>query len=105
MLLLLLLLLLLLELGSAGSALRSGGKSSSKSGSAGWGDDDPCAHINNIDTDCKCGEQPCNYCLKCGCYGCFTEAGFEMANADELDGGLRNPIQAAAIEDGRSNPE
>ena len=92
-LLLFLQLLLLSTVSSLGAALRHTRR--------GKKNDDPCANVKNADTDCRCGEQPCNYCYKCDCYGCFTAAGFEMAE-EELS---PNPIQASTIEDGRTNPE
>ena len=90
--------------GNGGSAAGGVGKSGGGGGSTGSGDKDPCAKIENVDTDCKCGEEPCNYCLKCGCYGCFSEAGFEMENEELASGSSENPIRVAAIEEGRSNP-
>jgi len=37
-----------------------------------WG----CTGITTV-ADCKCGSKPCNYCLKCPCYGCLSAKTFD----------------------------
>ena len=64
--------------------------------------DDPCKGIDSVD-DCRCGKQPCQYCLKCPCYGCISS--FRNANREKdiLAGGvdMRDP---EALQQGRENP-
>jgi uncharacterized protein YkwD len=38
-----------------------------------------CAGINSL-SDCECGLKPCNYCLKCPCYGCLSKKTYELTS-------------------------
>ena len=59
---------------------------------------DPCDHIQSL-KDCQCGTQPCNYCIKCPCYGCLSQKSHDII-AQLM--GENNPITTDAVALGRN---
>jgi uncharacterized protein YkwD len=59
------------------------------------GHDHHCVGIQTL-ADCKCGKQPCNYCLSCPCYGCISRHAYLSAQQFPNS----NPITVEAVEDG-----
>ena len=59
-----------------------------------------CSNIHTL-FDCRCGSKPCNYCVKCPCYGCLSKKTFELSSTTYKTTPPTN-IDINAVKEGKS---